>query len=630
MAEARVQRKLAAILVADIAGYSRLVHDAEERTLAAVGSQIAEVFRPHVAARGGRIFKTTGDGLLAEFTSVVDAVRAAIDIQRALQARGASRPEESGIAFRIGINLGDVVLEGDDLYGDGVNVAARLEGLAEPGGITVSGTAFDHVRHNVEAGFTYLGERRLKNIADPVRVYRVLTGPGEAGTLTDESQRPAASRRWRAAAAAAALLAAATGTILWVRPFSAGTEVAALERMAFPLPVKPSIAVLPFADLDAEAGRGHLGAGLAESITSSLSKVSGIFVIAPGTTVTYRDRAVAAPRVAEQLGVRYVLEGSVQRAGPKVRITARLVDTLSARQVWGGRYDREVTDVFAFQDDVTLNVVTALQATLTDGEMAHIRRRGTNNLEAWLLLTQSSEFMMRFTREGNARAREIAERAVALDPNYAGAYVRLARGHLLDYQAGWSEDRAESLRRCVKLVEKALTLDPNLPDAYILLGQIHLFLGQHTDAAAYAEKSVALSPGDSLGIASLAMVRNYAGQPQEAIGLLHKAMRLSPYYPDWFLGELGRAYFQLGQFDAAIRSLNDRLVRSPDNGEALVLLAASFSAAGREAEARAALTRFLEPRPAYTVRDYAAGEFYRDRADLERVLAALRRIGLPE
>jgi tetratricopeptide (TPR) repeat protein len=339
---------------------------------------------------------------------------------------------------------------------------------------------------------------------------------------------------------------------------------------------------------------------------------------------------VAAPRVAEQLGVRYVLEGSVQRAGPKVRITARLVDKLSARQVWGGRYDREVTDVFAFQDDVTLNVVTALQATLTDGEMAHIRRRGTNNLEAWLLLTQSSEFMMRFTREGNARAREIAERAVALDPNYAGAYVRLARGHLLDYQAGWSEDRAESLRRCVKLVEKALTLDPNLPDAYILLGQIHLFLGQHADAAAYAEKSVALSPGDSLGIASLAMVRNYAGQPQEAIGLLHKAMRLSPYYPDWFLGELGRAYFQLGQFDAAIRSLNDRLVRSPDNGEALVLLAASFSAAGREAEARAALTRFLEPRPAYTVRDYAAGEFYRDRADLERVLAALRRIGLPE
>jgi TolB-like protein/class 3 adenylate cyclase/Flp pilus assembly protein TadD len=630
MAEGRVQRRLAAILVADVAGYSGLVRDAEERTLAAVGSQIAEIFRPHIAARGGRVFKTTGDGLLAEFTSVVDAVRAAVDIQRALRSRAASRPEERGIAFRIGINLGDVVVEGDDLYGDGVNVAARLEGLAEPGGIAVSGTAFDHVQHNVEAGFAYLGERRLKNIADPVRVYRVLAGPGEAGTLTDESRRPAASRRWRAAAAAVALIAVATGAILWPGPFSADTEVAAPERMAFPLPDRPSIAVLPFTDLEVAGGQGRLGDGLAESITASLSKVSGIFVIAPGTTVTYRDRAVTASRVAEQLGVRYVLDGSVQRAGPKVRITARLVDALSGRHVWSGRYDREITDLFAFQDDITLNVVTALQVTLTDGEMVQVRRRGTDNLEAWLLVTQSLELMMRFTREDNARARQAAERAVALDATYPDAYVRLARTHLLDYQTGWAENRAESLRRCVELVHKAVTLDPSYPDAYILLGTIHLFLGQHADATAYAEKAVAISPSHSLAIATLAMVRNYAGQPQEAIPLLHKAMRLSPYYPDWFLGELGRAYFQSGQLDAAIRSLNQRLVRSPNNGEALVLLAASLSAAGREAEARAALARFIEPRPAYTVRDYAAGEFYRDRVDLERVLAALRRAGLPE
>jgi TolB-like protein/DNA-binding winged helix-turn-helix (wHTH) protein len=391
-----------------------------------------------------------------------------------------------------------------------------------------------------------------------------------------------------------------------------------------------SIAVLPFDDLGGDSERMGLGEALAEIIISSLSKTPKMFVIARNSTFTYKGKPVKVQTVARELGVRYVLEGSVQRAGSRVRIVAQLIDAATGFHLWSETYDRALDDVFALQDEITLSVVTALQIQLTQGEVARIRQRGTNNLRAWLLVNQSFEHLLRFTREDNERARSLATEAIALDPNYPEAYVRLGRTHLQDFHSGWSRDPAASLRRSIDLAQQALELDDTYPDTYVLLSGIYLFLKRHDDARMATSKALELSPNHSFGKAHLGMILTYAGEPEAAISVFREAMRLSPIYPDWFLSELARAYFLTGKYEQAIEVLNRRLQYDPDSGEALILLAATESAMGRVDKAKAALARFLAPRPAYTLRHYASGEFFKNPEDLNRVLEALRKAGLPE
>jgi adenylate cyclase len=627
-------RRLAAILAADVVGYSRLMGADEEGTFAALRALRGEIIGPQIARHHGRLVKTTGDGLLVEFASVVDALRCATAWQQDVARCNADIPEQQRIVFRIGINLGDVIVENEDIHGDGVNIAARLEALARPGTICLSRAARDQVRDRLPVSFRALGEVNVKNIARPVQAF--LVEPSAEETNTVRARRTARSRYLSISAVALIGSAAIAGVLAGLTPWATLTDrqsppvTSASPDLPLPVAGRASIAVLRFNNLGGDAQNLRLDEALAENLISSLSKLPQMFVIARNSTFAYSGRAVTAQQVAEELGVRYVLEGSVQQAGARVRINTRLVDAMNGSSLWSEIYDHQIDDIFALQDDITLKVVTALQIELTQGEVARVRQRGTNNLRAWLLVNESLKHLLRFTRQDNTRARELAEQAIALDPNYPEAYIRLGRAHLADFHAGWSPNRDVSLQRSIELARRALALDPNYPDTYHLLSAIYLFVGRHDDALLSIRKALDLSPSHSLAQANLGMILTYSGEPDAAIPVLKEAMRLSPTYSAWFLNELARAHLQTGSYDEAIQILHKCLEREPDNGEGLILLTAAYSAAGRLDEARAALTRFLGPRPAYTLRHYATGEFYRNRQDLDRMLEALRTAGLPE
>lgn len=623
------ERRLVTILSADIVGYSRLMGEDEAGTLALLKACREELIDPKVAENHGRIVKWMGDGALVEFPSVVEAVRCAVEIQRGMAARNTDVPENRKMQFRVGINVGDVIVENDDIFGDGVNIAARLEQLAEPGGICVRRAVRNQVRDKLPIVFEDLGQIEVKNIARPLRVFRIVLDANEPLKTVAGMRTP--TRYWRWITAAVLVLVVAAGTaVAWLQPWEGKLEPASPARMAYPLPQKPSIAVLPFDNLSGDPAQDLMADGFTENIIAALSKIPQMFVIARNSVFTYKDKSVQVQEVAEDLGVQYVLEGSIQKSGDRLRITAQLIDALAGYHLWSERYDREIEDIFALQDEITLKIVEALQVNLTVGEQARIERRGTNNLDAWLLITQSRAHAIQFSREGNVRSRELAQKAIELDPEFAGAYTRLGWTYWNDAQTGWSESRLASLKRAAELAHKSVKLDDSFSGTYRLLAAIHLLLRQHEEATAYIEKAIDLSPNYSTHIAFLAFIKNYSGDPERAIVLLRKAMRLSPYYPDWYLGELGRAYLLTGQYEKAITALEQRLQRNPNSGEAHVLLAAAYGKLGKKAEARAALEEFLKPRPYYTLRHYAQGEFYKDEKDLAHVLDGLRKAGLPE
>ena len=627
--ERGVERKLAAILAADMVGYSRLMERDETGTITRQKVHRQELIDPEIASHNGRIVKTTGDGLLAEFGSVVDAVACAVAIQRAMAEREAEVPEERRIQYRIGINLGDIVIDEGDIYGDGVNIAARLEEIAEPGGLSISGTAYDQLKQKVDAGYEFLGERKVKNIAEPVRVYRVLVEPGAAGTVIGE-KRPKPGR-WRLpAVAAAVVIAAAVVAVRW-QPWAPDVEPASIERMAFALPDKPSIAVLPFDNLSGDPGQGVLVDGITENIITTLAKVPGLFVIARNSTFTYKGKPTKVQQVAEELGVRYVLEGSVQRSGETMRTTAQLVDALSGRHIWAERYDRNVTDIFALQDEIALNILTALQVALTEGERARLSRAQTGNLEAYLQYLQAVAHFRRFTREDNDQARRLAEQAIELDPEFAAVWVILGWTHQIAARFGWSESRAVSYKRVAEIARKARSLDESDPGVYSLLGAVNRSQRKFDEAITMGRKAISLGPSVADYYASLAVNTYYAGNFEETVTLTKKAMRLHPKFPDWYLYRIGVAYRMLGQYEEAVAALKQFYERLPKrNLLSLTALAATYSMMGRNAEARALVTEALELDPKASAERVAKMHYFRDPAHLERILDALRKAGLPQ
>ena len=474
MSEQGLSRKLAAIVSADVVGYSRLMAGDEEGTLARLKAHREALIDPKIAEHNGRIVKLMGDGMLVEFASVVDAVRACVEIQRGMTERNAEVPEDRQITLRVGVNLGDVMIEDDDIYGDGVNVAARLQELADPGGICISNSAYEQIRDRIDVGLEDMGEVEVKNIPRPVRVYRVLL-EGEAPAMMP----PAGRRRldhWAIAGTVAVILVLVAGGVLWwLEPWTTDVEPASIERMAFPLPEKASLAVLPFDNLSGDSGQEFFVDGFTESIITTLARAPQLFVIARNSTFTYKGKPVKVQQVAEELGVQYVLEGSVQRSGETIRISAQLIDALSGKHLWAQRYDRSVKDVFALQDEITLNILTALDVELTEGEKAQLTRRQTDSLEAFLQYLKGRAQLRRFTREDNERARSFAKRAIELDPEFADAWVVLAWTHQFAARVGWSESRAESYKRAAEIAEKALGLDDTHPSGYALLSTIYLY-----------------------------------------------------------------------------------------------------------------------------------------------------------
>ena len=596
-----MDRKLAAIFSADVKGYSRLMGDDEEATIRTL-TVYREVMTALIQQHQGRVVDSPGDNLLAEFASAVDAVQSAVEIQRELRAKNTDLSDTRKMEYRIGINVGDVIVEGERLYGDGVNIAARLEGLAEPGGIRISGTVYDQVENKLTLGYEYVGEQEVKNIAKPVRVYRVRRDDEENQQAEDlanqkakvKEQKPVLSlvegtkvensvgnsyRSWPVVALAGVLLIAATFVTVRYLSFPTSTQPPAPSPQAapaaLPLPDKPSIVVLPFDNMSKDPEQEYFSNGITEVLTSDLSRISSLFVIARNTAFTYKGKATNVQEIGKELGVRYVLEGSVQRAEEQVRIVVQLIDTTTGSHIWSERYDRPLKDIFALQDEIVQKIVTTLKLQLTLQEQGFIVRKTTDHLEAYDSFLRGVEYFWRATKETNLQARQMFEKAVALDPQYAEAYVWLSTTYSLEWIWHWSPD-LQNLQRAFEMAQKALALDDSLPGAHSLLSWNYAQKQQYDQAVAEGERAIAFDPNNADSYAWQADVLILAGRPEEALRMAEQAMRLNPRYPPWYLLELGVAYRFTGRYVEAVATLKEVISRSPTNLSAHVNLAVSY------------------------------------------------------
>ena len=579
-----IERKLAAVLSADVAGYSRLMGVDEEATLKTL-TEYRTAMGALIAGHGGRIVGTAGDSVLAEFASAIEAVRCGIEIQRDLDGRNAELAADRRMDFRIGINLGDVMIEGDDIYGDGINVAARLEKIAEPGGLCISATVFEHVRDRIPHDFEDLGEHSVKNITRPVRVYRV--------PLTEKGH---------------AVPAAAAGD---------GLE----------LPDRPSIAVLPFENMNHDPAEDYFSDGITDDIITELSRRRDLFVIARNSVFTYKGKPAKVQDVGTELGVRYILEGSVRKAGERVRITAQLVEAASGHHLWAERYDRELQDIFAVQDEITETIVGRLAGELQVAERDRAVKKAPDSLEAYDCYLRGFDLFIRFTQEDRAEARQMMEKAAALDPHYARVQTLLAWGHLSDVFMGWSEDPVRSLGSAFETAQKALALDATDNWSHWVVGAVLLYQGQHQRARAAYDRALELNPNDADVLAQFGGFLNYVGESEEAVATIERAMRLNPHCPWWYLWLLGWAEQLAGRPERAIAVIER--IGNPI-AEARLIRVVSLMMLGREAEARDEAAEVLRLNPGFTVRQFAMAQPYQDPSRLEETAARMRAAGIPD
>ena len=579
-----MERRLAAIFAADVAGYSRLIGADEEGTLARLKAHRREVIDPAIVEHQGRIFKTTGDGVLVEFASPVKAVRCAIDVQYGMAERNAGVPEGQRIEFRIGINLGDVVVEDDgDIYGDGVNVAARLENIAEPGAVYISRTVRDFVDGTPELVLEDLGERELKNIARLVQVFRI--APPQA--------------------------------------------VGAAQAGPPAVPHKPSIAVLPFTNMSGDAEQEYFSDGISEDLITDLSKISGLFIIARNSTFAYKGRSVKVQEIGRDLGVRFVLEGSIRKAGNRVRITAQLIDAGSGGHLWAERFDRELTDIFATQDEVVEKIVAALAVNLTQGEAQRLRRRGTASVEAYETWLRARELLSRSTREAIAQAKAMYRRAIEIDPNFAAPHAGLSLATISDYVSDWAADPEEALDEAERWARRALELDDQEPVSHMALGNVMLWRRNHDGALAEFGRMIALDPNFAQGHSATGLALMYAGRAAEALESFAIAKRLDPHSPSIVLHFVAQANFSLGRYEAAAEHLHERIARTPATDSSRMLLAACYGHRGRVDEARTAWAGLMKVNPDFSLAQRARVLPYKEPRDFQRIAEGLAKAGLP-
>jgi adenylate cyclase len=587
-------RKLAAILAADVVGFSRLTGADEDRTLARLRALRSDLIDPTISVHRGRVVKRTGDGALVEFRSVVDAVRCAVEIQHAMVERNAGVPVDRRIEFRIGVHLGDVVEETDgDLMGDGVNIAARLEGIAQPGTIYLSEDAYRQVRARLEFEVNDLGHTQLKNIAEQVRVYSL-----HVGLATQ------------------------------VKPETRAEPVAPEKPAAQPVPDKPSIAVLAFNNMSGDAEQEYFSDGISEDIITDLSMLSDLHVIARNSSFVYKGTAVSVPDVARALGVRYVLEGSVRKAGNRVRVTAQLIDSGSGGHVWANRFDRDLTDIFAVQDELTQEIVGALKLKLTAGEQDRLTLRRSVNVEAYELYLRGREQAWAANRTGNVAARGLLERAIAIDPGYAAAYAVIAYTHVLDYINAWTSDPEESLKIGQETAQRAVGMADDEPIAHFALGMACLWGRKLDRAEAEAERCLALSPNSGEFLRLLAHVQIFSGDPARAIETLGAYMRLDPHYTETALQFLAEAHVSLGEYEEAVAAIKQRLVRNPQSETAYALLASCHGHLGRRDECRQAWEQALRINPMFSIERRRRVLPFRNPEEYERRVEGLRKGGV--
>jgi len=558
MPEDRADRRLAAIFAGDIAGYSRLMGADEEGTLHQLKAHRKQLVDPKITEHRGRIVKTTGDGMLVEFVSVVDAVRCAVDIQRGMAERNAGVPVDKRIEFRIGINVGDIIFDSDDIFGDGVNVAARLEALADPGGIMVSRTVHDQVRDKLSFGFEDMGEQAVKNISRPIGVYRIC--------LTESAPTAVKS---------------ATAPV---------PELAAVQR--------PSIAVLPFVNMSGDPEQEYFADGISEDILTGLSKLRWFFVIARNSTFAYKGKAVDVKRAARELGVRYVLEGSVRKGGNRVRITAQLIDATTGNHIWADHHDGELTDIFALQDDITRKVVAAIEPRLLEAEGTRSHARSTIDLGAWDMVMQANSLFWRLTKTEGEAAIALLRQAVERYPGYAPAHSMLAFALLISRLLGWTIVAPE-VKESAALAARAAELDDSDPWAHLALGYVAHTMRRTDDAVREYQRAIDLNPNFAAAHGYLGFALSLAGRSDQAIAQLEQAIRMSPHDPQnaIFNNGLAVAHYLAGRYTEAI-TFGRKCVQQRDGSTAgHRICVASLAQAGQIEEARAALQRLRELQP---------------------------------
>ena len=571
-----MERRLAAILAADVVGYSRLMGADEEGTLAALKARRRDILQPMVAEYHGRIVKVMGDGVLVEFASAVSAVQCAVDLQQAMAAANRDLPDDRRIMLRVGVNLGDVMVEGSDLYGDGVNIAARLEAIAEPGGIVISGTAHDYVRNKVKATFDDMGAQSLKNIAEPIRAYRVA----------------------RIAAVAAA--------------------------SPKPMTDRPSIAVLPFANMSGDPEQQYFGDGVVEDIITELSRFRSLFVIARNSSFAFRGEAIDLGEIARRLGVQFVVEGSIRRAGNRVRITAQLIDARTGAHLWAERYDRELEDIFAVQDEVVHTVVATVAGRVEAAGAEVAKRRPPESLIAYDYVLRGLEQLNLAGEEHNAAARRLFGKAVDLDPQYAVGHAYLA----LAIYVQWQTNRApEELDAALASARRALALDENDSRCHRVLSAIYLHQRQYDRAEFHSDRSIALNPNDAFAAMSRASVLRHVSRAKEGVDWARKAMRLDPYHPNWYWEVFAKVLHSAGCYAEALDAYS-RIAERPSFYHAYV--AGCYAELGRTEDARRHTVLALEARPDFSVATWGKRLPYKNEADLQRFLDGLRKAGLPE
>jgi len=681
---AQVKRKLAAILSADVKGYSRLIREDELGTIHTLNAY-KELMTNLIQKHHGRVVDAPGDNLLAEFGSVVDAVECAVEIQKELKTRNGELPENRRMEFRMGINLGDVVEDGEQILGDGVNIAARLEGLSNPGGICISGIVYDQVKIKLNLGYEYLGEHTVKNIAEPIRVYRVLMEPEAAGKVIGEKK--AKPRQWQMATMGLVIgmIVVVAVIIIWKLytppapqpevvikekitvappekpPVTAPTspvpavepapkekvtspspekvtkpapppapkmEVASKDKMAYPLPDMPSIAVLPFVNMSEDPKQEFLSDGITEEITTALSKIPRLFVISRQSTFSYKGKPVKVKQVSEELGVRYVLEGSVQRSGDRIRINAQLIDALTGRHIWAERYDRDLKDLFALQDEITMKILVAIQVKLTEGEQARSKLKQTASLECHLKMYEGFKYYEGFNIEATRMAQRIAEEMIAMCPEYSSTYVLMGFVHLMEFFLRMGKSPQESIEKGIEMAQKAIALDDSNYSSHALLCSLYIFKKEYEKAIAEGERAVALAPSSAFAHEWYATSLSYAGRQEEAISIFQKAIRFHPVGNPGLYNNYGTALRNTGRFEEAVSAYRKALQRSPDNILAHIALAATYSMMGRGQEASAEAAEVLRLNPKFSVDNYARTLPYKDQSRIDQFIDALRKAGL--
>jgi len=582
--EQKVTRKLRAILSADVKGYSLLMADDEVATIQTL-KNYRNIMSTCIENHGGRVVDAVGDNLLAEFGSAVDAAQCAVEVQKKLNVKNQELLTDKRLEFRIGVNIGDVIQDGDRIFGDGVNVASRIEGLADVGGVCISRNAYDHIKNKLELKYEYLGEHDVKNIKEPVRVYKVILGSELSEPLVKES----------------------------------------LE-----LPEKPSIAVLPFNNMSGDPSQDYFSDGLTEQIISGLCKIKDLFVIARNSSFAYKDKSINIKQIASELGVKYILEGSVQRAGERIRITAQLIDATTDYHMWSESYDRDLSDIFALQDEITLKLMNAMSVNLTEGEQALIYTDEIKNIKAFDKYLRGVECFYRTNRQHNTQARRFLEQAIKIEETSALLFATLGFIHIIDFIYSWGESPLVSFEETEKNAKKALELNDSLDNPHMLMSWIHLFKKEHDKALVAAKQAVDLNPNGAQAIAHLGFIYSVIGNSEKAIQNLKKAFRLNPIPPVYYYFFLSGAYSEVDQLERAIELLHQAITIDPEYLPPYIHLSSFYIELNEVDKAQNMAKKVLEIDPIFSLEYYKNVLPIKSQSRLERYIGNLRKAGLPE